>query len=652
MTDQRDLVLGTAGHIDHGKTSLVRALTGVDTDRLPAEKQRGISIDLGFAALELERHRLALVDVPGHERFIRNMLAGASGLDLALLVIAADDSVMPQTREHLDILCLLGLSGGVIALTKCDLVDPSWLDLVEDDIRSLVAGTFLQNADIVRTSVATGQGIATLKERLEHLCDTAPIRSDLGPFRMPIDRSFSVSGHGTVVTGTVVSGQVAVGDELEWFPSGQRVRVRGIQRHDHAVEQLGRGARGALNLAGVRHDEIRRGHEVAAPGYLQSTHVLSVEIRPARETLRPLRHRARYRLHIGTAEVGVTLGVLEPNESTRDQPVLGQLFVAEPVVAVHGQPFILREESPPATVGGGLVIQPVARRIRRRDTAMVARLRRLTAPEPSTRIATALAFRGFLPWTNRSLARDAGVVDDEVPKLVADLTAAGGLIEVHIGPRRTSLVVAEAVHDVEDRIRRALTRLHAASPRQSSIVRARVVAALADLRNDSLVESIIDRLKAQGQVIADGRTVALADHTPKLSQRERKLKAELAEAYRAGGLAPPGPELWASKAGADAVPDLLSLLVDEERLVAIGPELYLDFDVAAELQRRVIERLSDGSRITMAELRDLLGTSRKYAVPIGEYLDRIGVTMREGDLRRLGDRFAPPNASSAGGGTK
>ncbi|HEV3120778.1 MAG TPA: selenocysteine-specific translation elongation factor, partial [Isosphaeraceae bacterium] len=248
MAGERDLVLGTAGHIDHGKTALVRALTGVDTDRLPAEKQRGITIDLGFAPLDLGPYHLALIDVPGHERFIRNMLAGASGLDLALLVIAADDSVMPQTREHLEILCLLGLAGGVVALTKCDLVEASWLDLVEDEIRALIAGTFLEVCTVVRTSAATGQGIDALKSALTELCAGAPDRLDQGLFRMAIDRSFTIPGHGTVVTGTVASGSVAVGDDLEWFPAGRLVRVRGQERHEKPVERLGRGARAAINL--------------------------------------------------------------------------------------------------------------------------------------------------------------------------------------------------------------------------------------------------------------------------------------------------------------------------------------------------------------------------------------------------------------------
>lgn len=651
MSDVKDIVLGTAGHIDHGKTSLVRALTGVDTDRLPAERARGISIDLGFAALDLGRHRLALVDVPGHERFIRNMLAGSSGIDMAMLVVAADDSVMPQTREHLDILCLLGLAGGVIVLTKCDLVDPTWLELVEEDIRSLVAGTFLQDAEIIRTSMVSGQGIAVLRESLARLCDSAPSWSDPGVFRMAIDRSFPIAGRGTIVTGSVVSGHVAVGDELEWLPARTPVRVRGIQRHDREVEQVGRGTRAALNLTGVHHDEIRRGHEVAAPGYLTPSSILSVVIKPVRGAARPLQHRARYRLHMGTAEVGATLGLLESNEVRVVSPTLGQLFLSEPLTAVYGQPFVLREESPAATLGGGLVIQPLARRIRRRDAATVARLRRLTDRQPAARVATVLGFTGLVGWTDRSLSRDSGLAEIEVRGVVGDLTASGHLVKIAIGPRRTTHLIADTVHALEDRVLRSLGRLHAASPRQAGIVRSRVAAALADVGNDTLVNAIIDRLKAQGQVTADARTAALADHVPKLSQKERQLKAEIAHAVSAAGLAPPGPDELAARAGprASAIPDLLNLLIDEERIVEISPQLYLDYDVAGSLRSRVIERLSDGSRITMAELRDMLGTTRRYAVPIGEYLDRIGLTVREGDLRRLGERFTAETGAIEGG---
>ena len=386
MPQMRDLILGTAGHIDHGKTALVRMLTGINTDRLPEEKQRGITIDLGFAALELGSARLAIVDVPGHERFIRNMLAGATGVDLALLVVAADDGVMPQTREHLQILSLLGLAGGLIVLTKCDAADPSWTDLVEQDVRELVHGTFLASADLVRCSATTGQGIDELRQALERLVDQCPDRPDAGPFRMAIDRTFTRPGFGAVVTGTVVSGRAAVGDELEWLPRGQLLRVRGLHRHDHPSEWVGRGMRAAINLVGARHSEIVRGQELATPGYLRPTRVLGVEIAASHTAARPLKHRARYRLHLGTAEVLATLTLLSQNRLDPGESSIGQLLTNADVVAVWGQPFILREESAATTLGGGRIVQPAGPRVRRRDAVAVARLGRFASPGAETRL--------------------------------------------------------------------------------------------------------------------------------------------------------------------------------------------------------------------------------------------------------------------------
>jgi selenocysteine-specific elongation factor len=637
-TGERDLVLGTAGHIDHGKTALVRALTGVDTDRLPAEKQRGITIDLGFASLEVGTYRLAVIDVPGHERFIRNMLAGASGLDLAMLIVAADDSVMPQTREHLEILRLLGLAGGLVVLTKCDLAEPSWIGLVEDEIRELVRGSFLEGAVIVRTSAATGQGIDDLKRELERLCERVDVRQDPGLFRMAIDRSFTVAGHGTVVTGTVASGSVAVGEDLQWQPAGKLVRVRGLHRHDRAVERIGRGSRGAINLVGVHHGEIGRGHELAAPGYLQATRVLSVEIMGADRAPRTPRHRGRYRVHLGTSEVSATLALLESNELAPGARQLAQLFLAEPVVAVYGQPLVLREESPPATLGGGRVLQPLARRLRRRDRVSLERLGRLRSSDPVERLAAALTFLGLSSWTERGLCALTGLPLDQIPAALDRLTASGALVEVPVGPRRSVRILAEFVADLEDRVLRALGRLHAARPRLSAVPRTHLAAELPDLGSDALIGGIVERLKAQGKVIVEARTVAAKGYEPKLSQGERRLKAELLETIRKGGMSPPESSELAASAGARAavVPDLLALLRDEQKLVEISPALFLDFDVEAELRRRVEGRLSGGATMTMADLRDLLGTTRKYAVPIGEYLDRIGLTRREGDVRRLG----------------
>jgi selenocysteine-specific elongation factor len=639
----RNFVLGTAGHIDHGKTALVRALTGVDTDRLPAEKERGITIDLGFASLQLGEYRLALVDVPGHERFIRNMLAGASGLDLALLVVAADDSVMPQTREHMEILRLLGLSGGLVALSKCDLAEPSWLDLVEEELRALLRGTFLEGSPIVRTSTMTGQGIDELKGALHELCKTARPGQDAGVFRMPIDRSFTVAGHGTVVTGTVVSGAVAVGEEIEWIPSGKTVRVRGLHRHDEPVQRVGRGARAAINLVGAHHSEIHRGQELAAPGYLEATRILSVEIVASDLAVRSLKHRGRYKLHLGTAEVSAVLSLLEANETRPGVPELAQLFVSEPVSAVYGQPFVLRDESPPATLGGGRVLQPAARRCRRRDVGAVARLGDLRTHDMAQRLQAVLAGQGLTSLTQRRLCACTGINAGAIEIVLAQLERTGALVELPVGPRRAIRVPMESALELEERVVRALGRLHAAAPRQAAIPRARLAAALPDLAALGAVASLIDRLKSQGRLAVEGQTVALPGYEPKLSQAERKLKADLAEMIRKGGPSPPDAAELAAFAGARAavVSDLLGLLREEGQIVEISPLLHLDADAEFELRRRVGERLKDGSAITMAELRDLLGTTRKYAVPIGEYLDRIGLTRREGDMRRLGSGDDP-----------
>jgi selenocysteine-specific elongation factor len=634
---ERDLVLGTAGHIDHGKTALVRALTGVDTDRLPAEKQRGITIDLGFAAIQIGPHRLAIIDVPGHERFIRNMLAGASGLDLAMLVIAADDSVMPQTREHLEILRLLGLSSGLIVLTKCDLADPSWISLVEDETRELVRGTFLDQAPIVRTSVVTGQGIDELKSTLARLCTEHQTQEDVGLFRMAVDRSFTVAGHGTVVTGTVASGSVSVGEELQWHPAGKLVRVRGLQRHEQPVEQASRGSRAAINLGGVHHTEIQRGDEMAAPGYLEATRILSVEVAGSGEAIRTLRHRGRYRLHLGTAEIAATLALLEGSNLALGTRQLGQLFLAKPVVAVYGQPFVLREESPPATLGGGCVLQPRARRLRRRDLAGIARLDRLRSDQPVTRLSAVLAFEGLRPSTDRALCALSGLPVGRIPSTLDELTSVGALVEIPVGPKRSVHILAEFMADLDDRVLRALGRLHAARPRQAAIPREYLAAELPDLAADGLISGIVSRLEARGKVVVEARAVALKGHEPRLSQGERRLKADLLDAIRSGGMSPPDASDLAGTAGSRGaiVPELLALLRDEQKLVEVSPSLFLDFDVEAELRRKVSERLTGGLTMTMADLRDLLGTTRKYAVPIGEYLDRIGLTRREGDVRKL-----------------
>src|SRR6516165_5379621 len=388
----RDLILGTAGHIDHGKTSLVKALTGVDCDRLPEEKKRGITIDIGFAALALGAYHLGIVDVPGHERFVKNMLAGATGIDLALLVVAADDSVMPQTREHLEILRLLGLRHGLIALTKCDLVDETTREVVELEVRELVQGTFLENAPIIPTSAHSGAGIAELKTALAEACQKVEERGGGQWFRLAIDRSFIVQGHGTVVTGSVTSGSLRVGDEVEWQPRGEKVCVRSLQNHDTPVEEVHRGQRAAVNLAGVHHEDVVRGQELATPGYLVPARVLTVRLHCLADARRPIKHRAPIRFHVGTAEIMGLVSLLDCDAVEPRGWGLAQVFLEEPATATWGQPFVVRGSSATQTLGGGQVLQPAATKIRRRHLEMLERIESLWSGDARERALTVAWF--------------------------------------------------------------------------------------------------------------------------------------------------------------------------------------------------------------------------------------------------------------------
>src|SRR5579884_1111805 len=423
----RDLILGTAGHIDHGKTSLVKALTGIDCDRLPEEKKRGITIDIGFAALDLGDYRLGIVDVPGHERFIKNMLAGATGIDLAVLVVAADDSVMPQTREHLEILRLLGLRHGLIALTKCDLVDDTTREVVELEIRELVKGTFLEDAPLVPTSAHSGRGLDELKAAIAAVCARVEERTGREWFRLAIDRSFVVQGHGTVVTGSVTAGALKVGDEVEWQPRGERVRVRSLQNHDQPVDEVHRGQRAAINLAGVRHEDVIRGQELATTGYLRPSRVLTLRLHCLADMKRPIKHRMPARFHLGTAEIMGTLSLLDCDSVEPGGWGLAQVFLDEPATATWGQPFVLRESSATQTLGGGQVLQPVAKKIRRRHLEMLERIERLWSGDARERALTVAWFGGFSGFTPADLVRSANIAPDQAQPLIDRLAAAGAL---------------------------------------------------------------------------------------------------------------------------------------------------------------------------------------------------------------------------------
>jgi selenocysteine-specific elongation factor len=667
----RDLILGTAGHIDHGKTSLVKALTGIDCDRLPEEKARGITIDIGFATLDLPSppgrgaggeggdYRLGIVDVPGHERFIKNMLAGATGVDLAALVIAADDSIMPQTREHLEILKLLGLRHGVIALTKCDLVDETTLEVVELEIRDLVQGSFLENAPLIRTSAHSGLGIDELKLAIVNACqqkdEGGRMKDEAKPdsgssfilptssfFRMPIDRSFIVQGHGTIVTGSVLAGSVRVGDEVEWLPSGQTVRVRSLQNHDKPVDEVHRGMRAAINLAGVDQKDVLRGQELATPGYLQPSRVVTVRLHCLREMKRPIKHRAPVRFHVGTSEIMGTVSLLDCDTIEPGGWGIAQLFLEEPATTTWGQPFVIRGSSATLTIGGGQVLQPVAKKIRRRHLEVLERIEKLWTGDPKQRALLVAWFGGYAGFTQADLVRGANLAPDQALQVIQQLRDEKQLVTVTLHAGRQVILHGDIIGELDERILSVLGKMHEEFPLMTSHDRQKMQAQLDYVDDDALIHAEVDRLIRMKKLTGDLRRIARADFKPKLSANLRKLKDKVVAAYHEAGFQPPEPASFAGQAGGNAASlnDLFEVCVAEGFLAHIDGGVYLHAEVEADMRKRVTQRLSAGPGATVAELRDLLGTTRKYAIPFCEYLDRVGVTKREGDLRVLAQATA------------
>jgi selenocysteine-specific elongation factor len=633
----RDLILGTAGHIDHGKTSLVKALTGIDTDRLPEEKARGITIDIGFATLDLGDFRLGIVDVPGHERFIKNMLAGATGVDLAVLVVAADDSVMPQTREHLEILKLLGLRHGVIAITKCDLVDETTLEVAQLEVRELVQGSFLESAPMVPTSVHTGRGLDELKKVIIDECRKVEAKSAVDWFRMPIDRSFIVQGHGTVVTGSVLSGTTKLTDELEWLPRREKVRVRSLQNHDKAVDEVHRGMRAAINLAGIHHEDVIRGQELATPGYLIPSRVVTVRLHCLADNKKPIKHRAPIRFHIGTLEGMGSVSLLNADLVNPGEWALAQVFLEEPVTSTWGQPFVVRGPSATQTLGGGQVLQPVARKVRRRHLEVLERIETLWTGTDEQRALTVAWFGGYGGFTAADLVRGANVTPAQAQELIQQLHQQHKLTAIQLNPHRQLVLHTDLLKDLEERVLEAVGKLHAEAPLVTTHDRQKVQMLLDYLHDDGLVQATIDRLLRQKKLVGEAKKVARADFKPKLSANLRKLKDTVVQSFRDAGFQPPSVASFAPQAGGNAsnLKDLFDVCAAEGELIHIADDIYLHRDSESAMRERVTDRLKSGPGATVAEIRDLLGTTRKFAVPLCEYLDRIKLTRREGDLRVL-----------------
>ena len=628
----KSVIVGTAGHIDHGKSTLIEALTGTHPDRLEEEKRRGITIDLGFAFLEESGVRFGFVDVPGHERFVKNMLAGASGIDLVLLVIAADEAIRPQTREHFEICRLLGVQRGVIALTKSDLVDADTLGLVRLDVEEFVKGSFLAGAPILPVSAKTGVGIVELKAALVHAGRESGERDTARYFRLPIDRSFPVKGFGTVVTGTVVSGQAGVGEEVELLPTHQILRVRGLHSGGKAVERVQAGQRSAVNLAGIEHTAIQRGMVLAAPGRFGATRRADVRLELL-STAPPLKHRAQVHFHAGTAE---TVAEVYLHESTALLPGTTGLVhfkLQEEIVVGRGDRFIIRQFSPVVTIGGGAILDPLARRPARKDTGRIAYLQTL---ERGTReeILMALAERNILGVPLREIIARTGWQESEVRAAADSLAQTKRLRAVSLEPL---IVLTEKLFaDTCEKLLARVERFHKENPLLPGIAREDLRNSLGKRVRPETFRTALEALVLQKKLVLQAELVKKPGAEITLTPEELRAKEQIEQTFAKAGLAVPSvkevfAQMTIEKARAEK---LLQILLREKTLVRVSPELIFHATALERLPGLLQQyKRAKNDRIGVPAFKELTGITRKYAIPLLEYLDRQRLTRRAGDER-------------------
>ena len=627
----KHVIVGTAGHIDHGKSALVEALTGTNPDRLEEEKRRGITIDLGFAFLEVEDVRFGFVDVPGHERFVRNMLAGAGGIDVVVLVVAADESIKPQTREHFDICRLLGIPRGIVAITKSDLVDPDMVGLVRLEVEEFVRGSFLDGAPIVPVSAKTGAGLDALKKELLRAAHETPAKDATRHFRLPIDRSFATKGFGTVVTGTLISGAVSVKDEVEIYPVRRRVRVRGLHSGGKPIERAVAGQRTAVNLQGIDHGDVKRGMVLAPPGIFTSTKRVDARI-TLLPSARPLRNRARVHFHEGAAETIAEVVVLDRTELAPDESALVQMRLDDEILLLPGDRFILRQFSPVVTIGGGVVVDARPARHKRNDPAAQAFLQRIehgNHEEVLAAIAEA-APRGLS--LEEMLAR-TGWLETDVRATVKKLAEQKTLRILSEQP--LTVAPEQALTKTASAIVEAIDRFHRENPLVPGIPKQELRGRVGKPRLE-LFEAALGDLAKRRAVVVPGDLVQRAGREIALSADEARAKEMIEAEFERAGLTVPSVTAVLAKLPVEAAraQKILQILLREKVLVKIADDLVFHRAALAQLRGLLAQYSKEkGNRLPITAFKELAGISRKYAIPLLEHLDREHVTRRAGDER-------------------
>jgi selenocysteine-specific elongation factor len=630
----KQIILGTAGHIDHGKTALVKALTGIDTDRLKEEKLRGITIELGFAHLTLSSGiTIGIVDVPGHEKFVKNMVAGATGIDVVALIIAADEGVMPQTREHLEICSLLGIKHGLVIITKIDLVDREWLDLVRDDVSVFLTGTFLEDAPIVEVSSETGEGIEELTGALGELAQTVSTRDPGGTFRLPVDRVFTMKGFGTVITGTTISGQTKVGGEVTIYPEGIKSKVRGIQVHHHNVQSVSAGLRTAINLQGIEKETIARGDVVAERDSLRPTYMVDTVLEYLESAPRKLRNRAKVRFHCGTSEIISTTILLDREELSPGERCFTQFRLDKPTVVLARDRYVIRSYSPIRAIGGGYILNPLPLKKKRFSEESLRELTILNTGSNKEVVEQFIKGSKLLGCSKRDLSFLTNLSMSDLGETIDGLVSNGTVVQAEI--ENQIYVHSEFYRKAKDDILAILTDYHRCFPLKRGLLKEELRSKMGGNIRERLFNQLVDELVKDSLVVREKDTIWHKDHSIELLGEQEQLRSEIEAIYREAGLEPPYfKELDQDKRDRGGR-DLLEIMVKDGTLVKVKEDLYFHKNAIEKLKHRVVDFIKESGEITTPELKEVTGVSRKYTIPLIEYFDKMQVTVRVGDKRVL-----------------
>ncbi|MEA3417001.1 MAG: selenocysteine-specific translation elongation factor [Thermodesulfobacteriota bacterium] len=632
----KQIILGTAGHIDHGKTSLIKAVTGIDTDRLKEEKLRCITIELGFASMDLPSgQHLGIVDVPGHEKFVKHMVAGATGIDIVAMVIAADEGVMPQTREHMEICSLLGIKHGFVVLTKTDMVDEEWLELVQDDVKEFLKGTFLENSPIIPVSSVTGSGIPEFIKTLDELNALIPVRASTGLFRLPVDRVFSMKGFGTVITGTLISGSIHIGDTVMIYPSGITSKVRGIQVHNQNLNVAEAGMRTAINFQGLEKSSVTRGEVLSTPDGLRPSFMIDVLVHYLESNNKSAKNRTRIRFHTGTSEVLGILILLDKDELLRGETALAQIRLDSPVAVVKDDRFIIRSYSPIRTIGGGHILNPIPKKHKRFKPKVIKLLKGVVDNIPEEIISSHADDSGYVGVSFADLK-----IMTNLPEKQLDNTIQGLLSKKTIlcFDRVNRIYIHNnSIEKLEKKILDYLSNYHKSNPLKAGMPKEELRSKFPFALGTKLFNLILNRMIKDKVIVQEKNAVRLSSHIVSLKVDQADIRTKILDAYLKSGLTPPYFKELSKSLDVDSkqAKNVLILLVDEGFLLKVKEDLYFHADAVNELKKRLVDYLKSNEEITTPQFKEMASISRKYLIPLIEYFDSTNITLRVGDSRKL-----------------